>query len=79
MSVDSRVVPAAADRVTLAQLDDLLRRGEPVFLLDVRKEPAYQDSATRAAGAIRVPPDRATETVSALGVPRDAWLVSYCT
>jgi sodium/hydrogen antiporter len=68
-----------ADRISLQQLDDLLRRGERVVLLDARKEPAYQDSATRAAGAIRVPPDRATETVSALGLPRDAWLVSYCT
>jgi len=73
------VVSAAAERITLAQLDDLLRQGASVLILDVRKEPAYQDSATRATGAIRVPPDRATETVSALGLPRDAWLVSYCT
>ena len=66
------------DRISLAQLDDLARRGEPVVLLDVRKEPEYRDSATRAAGAIRVAPDRAPATVSALGLPRDAWLVSYC-
>jgi NhaP-type Na+/H+ or K+/H+ antiporter len=70
---------APLDRISLDQLDDLLRRGEPVFILDVRKEGPYQDSATRAAGAIRVAPDRATESVSALGLPRDAWLVSYCT
>jgi len=67
------------DRISLAQLDDLLRRGERVVLLDVRKEPGYRDSATRAAGAIRVPPDRAAQTVSALGLPRDAWIVAYCT
>lgn len=67
------------DRITLDELDDLLRRGEPVFILDARKDDAYRDSATRAAGAIRVPPDRAVETVSALGLPKDAWLVSYCT
>jgi len=70
--------PVASDRISLQQLDDLLRRGERVVLLDVRKEPGYRDSATRAAGAIRVPPDRARETVSALGLPLDAWLVSYC-
>jgi len=67
------------DRITLDELDDLLRRGEPVFILDARKDDAYRDSATRAAGAIRVPPDRAVETVSALGLPKDVWLVSYCT
>ena len=67
------------DRITLDELDDLLRRGEPVFILDARKDDAYRDSATRDAGAIRVPPDRAVETVSALGLPKDVWLVSYCT
>jgi len=67
------------DRVSLDQLDDLVRRGEPVFVLDVRKDPAYRSSATRAAGAIRVEPDCAAAAVSALGLPRDAWLVSYCT
>jgi rhodanese-related sulfurtransferase len=67
------------DRIILAELDDLRRRGERVVLLDARKDDAYRDSATQAAGAIRVPPDRAVETVSALGLPKDAWLVSYCT
>lgn len=67
------------DRISLAELDDLLGRGEPVFLLDARKDDVYPASATRAAGAIRVPADRATETVSALGLPKNAWLVSYCT
>ena len=68
-----------SDRITAAQLDDLIRRGERVFILDVRKDDPYRHSATKAAGAIRVPPDRATETVSVLGLPFDAWLVSYCT
>jgi sodium/hydrogen antiporter len=67
------------DRITLAELDELARKGERLVLLDVRTEDAYRNSATTAAGAIRVPPDRATETVSALGLPKDAWLVSYCT
>jgi len=71
--------PLGPDRISLAQLEDLLHRGERVLLLDVRKEPGYQDSATKAAGAIRVAPDRAAETVAALGLPRDGWLVSYCT
>ncbi|MGH7700187.1 MAG: cation:proton antiporter [Gemmatimonadales bacterium] len=64
------------DRITLEELDDLRRRGERVVILDARKQ---DTDPTRAAGAIRVPPDRAVETVSALGLPRDAWLASYCT
>jgi len=67
------------DRISLAELDELLRRGEPVFILDARKDDVYQASATQAAGAIRVPLDHAVETVSGLGLPKDAWLVSYCT
>lgn len=67
------------DRITFAELDELRRRGETVVLLDTRTEDAFRNSATKAAGAIRVPPDRPTETVSALGLPKDAWLVSYCT
>ena len=70
---------AASDRISLAELDELSRRGDSVFLLDARKDDPYSMSATQAAGAIRVPPDRAKETVSALGLPFDAWLVSYCT
>ena len=67
------------DRISLAQLDELRSRGEPVFILDVRKSDAYRDSATVAVGAIRVDPDRAVEIVSGLGLPQNAWLISYCT
>lgn len=67
------------DRITLPELDELRRTGGRVFLLDARKDAFYRDSATQAAGAVRIPPDRVVETVSALGLPKDAWLVSYCT
>ncbi len=67
------------DRITFAGLDELRRRGEQVVLLDVRKDGNYAGSAMRAAGARRVPPTRPVETVSAFGLPPDAWLVSYCT
>ena len=70
---------AITDRISFAELDDLVRRGKAVFILDVRKDDPYRASATQAAGAIRVAPDRATEAVSALGLPKDAWLISYCT
>ena len=41
------------DRISLAELDELLRRGEQVVILDARKDDVYQASATMAAGAIR--------------------------
>ena len=66
-------------RITLDQLDALTRRGERVVLLDVRTDAAYRDSPVRAAGAVRVPPERAVEVVSSWGLPLDTWLVSYCT
>jgi hypothetical protein len=72
-------VPLDKLRITLAELDQLVRRGERVRILDVRKEPGYRDSTTQAAGAIRADPDRAVEAVSAMGLPPDTWLVSYCT
>lgn len=67
------------ERISLDEVDELRRRGQPVFILDARKEDVYQASATQAAGAIRVSPDAAAESVAALGLPRDAWLISYCT
>jgi hypothetical protein len=60
-------------------LDELVRRGERVALLDVRTDSAYRESAERARGAVRVPPERAVEVVSSWGLPLDTWLVSYCT
>ncbi|HEX5759840.1 MAG TPA: cation:proton antiporter [Thermoanaerobaculia bacterium] len=67
------------ERITLAQLAELERRGEPLAILDVRTESAYRETSERARGAVRVPPDRAVEGVRTLGLPLDTWLVSYCT
>ena len=67
------------ERITLEELAELERRGEPVVLLDVRSEGAYRESSERARGAVRVPPDNAVEVVGAWGLPPDTWLVSYCT
>ena len=67
------------ERIDLAGLDALVRRGAPVVLLDVRTDNAYASASERAAGAVRVPPERAVPVVSAMNLPSDTWLVSYCT
>ena len=67
------------DRIDLAGLDALAASGARVVLLDVRTENAYASAAERAGGAVRVPPEKAVPVVSAMNLPADTWLVSYCT
>ena len=66
-------------RITLPELDDLIARAEPAYVLDVRTENSYASDREMAAGALRVNPDYATEEVLRLGLPKDAWLALYCT
>lgn len=67
------------DRITLEQLRRLQAAGEQVVILDARTERSYRASEQAAAGALRVPPDRAVAAVRAHGVPAGAWVVAYCT
>jgi NhaP-type Na+/H+ or K+/H+ antiporter len=66
------------DRITLDQVKQLQARGERVVLLDVRKEGAWRESAVKAQGAIRLPPDTARTRAAELALPRHDWLVAYC-
>ncbi len=80
-SVDSSGSGSAAatgERITLDELRALQARGEPVVLLDARKDGAWVESAVKAAGAIRIPPDDAALRAAELALPRNAWLVAYC-
>jgi NhaP-type Na+/H+ or K+/H+ antiporter len=66
-------------RLTLEQLP-LLRAGdEPVVVIDVRTERSYRSAEQQAAGALRVPPESAVESLKRYGVPTNAWVVAYCT
>jgi NhaP-type Na+/H+ or K+/H+ antiporter len=69
----------AAERITLAEMQQLQARGEPVILIDVRTERSYRSSTAMAAGALRIPPERAVAAMRAAGVPQNAWVVAYCT
>lgn len=65
----------------LIMLDDIARlraAGEDVVILDARTDKSYSSSDTRAAGAVRIPPDRVVESAASLALPRNAWLAAYC-
>jgi NhaP-type Na+/H+ or K+/H+ antiporter len=66
------------ERITLDEVKQLQARGERVVLLDVRKEGAWRESAVKAQGAIRLPPDSARTRAAELALPRHDWLVAYC-
>ena len=66
-------------RITLDEVRQLKQEGAQVILLDTRKERAYEGSGLQARGAIRFVPDRAEMRARTLGLPRDAWLIAYCT
>jgi len=63
-------------RISPAELDERLRRGERLAVLDVRRREAWTADPDRVPGAVWLPleeiPRRAAE------LPRDAHLVTYC-
>ena len=71
--------PLEASRIALDELKALEARGERVILLDVRKENSWNESDQKARGAIRLPPDNAAQLAAELALPRNDWLVAYCT
>lgn len=76
---EARGAVADRERITLEELRRLQAAGEPVVLLDVRKERAYREAETQAKGAIRLSPDdNVAARAAELALPRHAWLVAYC-
>ncbi len=69
----------SAERITIAELRALLAGPDPVRVVDVRTERTYRRSPTQAAGAIRLPPEAPAERAAELALPRNDWLVAYCT
>lgn len=70
---------ASSTRISIDELKRLWQAREPVIILDVRKIRAYEASSTQARDAIRLSPDRAVAAATELKLPRDAWLIGYCT
>jgi hypothetical protein len=66
-------------RITIDELERIRDLHEQVRILDVRADASFRRDRRQPAGAVRVPPERATGAVRLLGLPPDTWLVLYCT
>jgi NhaP-type Na+/H+ or K+/H+ antiporter len=65
--------------VSIAALEALQRSDQPVVILDVRTGKTYNESDRRIPGAVRLEPDHVVDRARELGLPREAWIVTYCT
>src|SRR5205085_8902680 len=45
------------ERITTTEVRELLSRGQPVILVDVRTDRTYRNDPLRAKGALRLPPE----------------------
>jgi len=66
------------ERISVVELRQKWEAGEPVVVVDVRKERAFVEDPRQAADSIRLPPDDAVRLAEELQLPRDATLVLYC-
>jgi NhaP-type Na+/H+ or K+/H+ antiporter len=65
-------------RMPLDELRRLQLSGEPVLVVDVRREPSFASSGSQALGALRIPPDDVVRRIAELNVPRQTWLAVFC-
>jgi NhaP-type Na+/H+ or K+/H+ antiporter len=68
-----------AQQVSIEDLKRLRQSGDRVILLDVRKDRSLEGVTTQAEGSVRLSPDHAVERAKELGLPKEAWLIAYCT
>lgn len=63
--------------VTPAQLRQMLDRGDPVTVLDVRSRQSYEDARASIPGSVRIAPHEIPARYQE--IPRDRIAVAYCT
>ena len=64
-------------KVTTDVVRERLDRGEKMTIVDARSEHAWDEAETKAAGAVRIPPDEVEQHIADLN--RDDYIVIYCT
>jgi rhodanese-related sulfurtransferase len=64
-------------RLTVADVKNLIDRGEPTVFIDSRNPIAWGSSKVTLPGALRIPIDEVEQHLPAL--PRDRRLIVYCT
>ena len=70
-------VPSNASRLSVAEVQRLLERGDAVTFIDSRNAIAWASSRVKIRGAMRVPIYEVPEHVDKL--PHDRRLIVYCT
>lgn len=66
-----------AARVTVFEVKELMRRGEPFAFVDARNPRAWNDAQVKLPGAIRVAAGEAGKRLRE--IPRDVTVITYCT
>lgn len=66
------------ETIEVEEMQRLQASGEPVVVLDVRTLRSLETSDRKAAGAVRVDPERPVLDAERLHLPREAWLIAYC-
>jgi NhaP-type Na+/H+ or K+/H+ antiporter len=75
---DGAAGPELPQRISIDEMQELQRAGEPVVVLDVRTGRTFETDPFIAQGAIRMPPDDAVRLATAHRIPWKATLVAYC-
>ena len=81
VNVESEVILApniGTQRISIDELRQLWKAGEPVTILDVRTERSLEDSNEQAKRAVRMQPDNVAQRARELRLNQDEWLVAYC-
>ena len=64
-------------KITTEEVQKRLDSGEDITIVDSRAPHVWDETKTKASGAIRIPPDDAEKHIA--DVSRDDYVVTYCT
>ena len=70
-------MPENPSSLTVADVKDLISRGQPLAFIDSRNPIAWGSSKVKLPGAYRIPIDEVERHL--LTLPRDHRLIVYCT
>ena len=64
-------------RVTVDEVRERMKRGEPLAFVDTRNATAWGEAQTKLPGAVRAPADEVERHLQE--IPRDRAVITYCT
>ena len=67
-----------AEKISIAELRELLERGEEIVVIDSRTDRSYNADPGNLAGAIRIPPEDPVRAATDKRLSQHATLVVYC-